>query len=696
MASGNAFDFLNEINATVKEDSSKTSNLLRSLDDSKENSLNMPKDISAIDKFSSHKESLITEAKDSSHNWSKNINRTRVLCEETKLTANTLSFHKNITTKDKLSKSLLAKQNPTLRENKLKKNTNEYTLALKPMKVFQNEKKETIESNKQISNSRRTKRLKKLFNKYAEVSSETGIETLKSRQFIKLLSDSKVLDNKIITKSKAELVFASVSTKKGMNFDSFIISLLKLAEIKFHHTDSKIAFEIIISKYLLPLCDQSDHYHNKLFREVEYDARSGSILNNVYPTLERIYNHYFTNHFKQTRSADQLEQMTLKQILNFIRDFEIQKSFNISRAILIDILNEVRGKVLTLEKFFKFLFLVAVIGIDSIEDNAKKLVFLLSKMELSKGFSEFNKYYCIPSSTLITQYIPPSNISYSLSITDSEIEGGSLRRENVLGVIDEDSKECLKKLFRVYADDNRITCKKFLTLIKDYEMNKLIPLSELEALFNDTKLYELSYEEFVSLMQRIAMKVYPNNDLRQVLILFFNKSKEYDSLLVSPDIIKLKKEISKILFTCFNIYRNNTIMDYDLFIGFCRDFEIFPELCNKAILHEVFNYFCYRREVNRKEYLDKEKFLDVMVVCSFKSKFAELEFDPIAQVLSFLEKLVQSNGITHIKKISGKPRLFTDELDPMCEIKEKYEIYFKERSGEENRREVLEGVLGDI
>lgn len=38
----------------------------------------------------------------------------------------------------------------------------------------------------------------------------------------------------------------------------------------------------------------------------------------------------------------------------------------------------------------------------------------------------------------------------------------------------------------------------------------------------------------------------------------------------------------------FRSYTENTIMEYELFLKYCRDFGIFPDLCSKVILHSTF------------------------------------------------------------------------------------------------------------
>jgi len=61
-----------------------------------------------------------------------------------------------------------------------------------------------------------------------------------------------------------------------------------------------------------------------------------------------------------------------------------------------------------------------------------------------------------------------------------------------------------------------------------------------------------------------------------------------NSILINKERIGLKKNIKGILIVCFRIYTDNGIMDYELFMKFCRDFDIFPELCSKSLVSSRF------------------------------------------------------------------------------------------------------------
>ena len=147
----------------------------------------------------------------------------------------------------------------------------------------------------------RKEKLKILFWRYAKVSDETGSIHLNTRQYVKLLKDSNILDNTKVSKSQAEVIFVSVSGRKGMTFDSFFQSLIKLSEIKYKATylsDNAAALSKIVTEHLLPLYENprenpSPHKLNISFDQLIYDSEIKIMLNSVYTTINDIYNWYF-------------------------------------------------------------------------------------------------------------------------------------------------------------------------------------------------------------------------------------------------------------------------------------------------------------------------------------------------------------------------------------------------------------------
>ena len=158
-------------------------------------------------------------------------------------------------------------------------------------------------------------------------------------------------------------------------------------------------------------------------------------------------------------------------------------------------------------------------------------------------------------------------------------------------------------------------------------------------------------------------------------------------MLNDETVVELKPLIRKIVTLYFNSYTENTIMEYDTFLRFCRDFGIFPELCNKTMLHTLFYALAYanssvvsgrdrelanpsyptrkpkpmpseakKKVFNSGEYLNVSLFVDSLILCVVRSKAFEKETTLLGKILYFMEKILQTQGTAKVKKMVGKTR----------------------------------------
>ena len=408
----------------------------------------------------------------------------------------------------------------------------------------------------EVTQSSKKDKLKTLFMKYAEISSDNGMGYLKSRHYINLLKKSKIIDDKKLTKSKAEIIFMSNAGRKEMNFESFFKSLITLAETKYPTMDNERAIKELSEKYLFPLCKD---FISTDFRQLVYEGGIKNILNSVYYTLERLYTFYFADHFKEAQSMEQVDQITSKQVLAFIKDFDIIKNYTLSKQLIINMLDillsvpeveltnnskdhdvlysEASGpevtNYLTLGRFFILLFWIAVVGTKE-HDNKVKLIYLLRKMQISKGFAEFSKKSCKTHSMPLT-LIPIDEI---INPPDKKLLELALSKD--LEESKEGHLECmraLQKLFISYSsivssNINKITWFKFTNLLKDCGVIKgihsQVPIVEIELLFkkalntaDEVKLDSLDFKAFSSVIEQLAIQLYP--DTPQAFAIFCEK-----------------------------------------------------------------------------------------------------------------------------------------------------------------------------
>ncbi len=325
-------------------------------------------------------------------------------------------------------------------------------------------------------------RLRALFLRYAEVSSETGIPSMKSRQFLKILQDAELLEaGTRLDRPRADIIYScNTKGRRGfMTFEVFLTCLVKVAEAVLPEVavqKRSKAVEQLISQWLLPLQEKMANQSMELQSSrsksasdlaattavIVYDPAVKELLASILPILKDIYDVYFGNAFKVVKNYRQIAQTAAKQLIVFLREFDLTKNFVQKQTALVMLENLVHtpddkltnckevpaifgdltqdyGCYFTLSRFFVFILWVAVTGFDSTKGDPQlytsvgtvpafysvrleKVFFLLAKMELSAGFSTLyrstpkavsTQHSLIPPARIVTQYIVnnPLNIA---------------------------------------------------------------------------------------------------------------------------------------------------------------------------------------------------------------------------------------------------------------------------------------------
>ena len=328
-------------------------------------------------------------------------------------------------------------------------------------------------------------KLKKLFEMYSDISEETGEWRMKSLKWKKLIKEAGLLDNrKGVTKSELEIIYSSNSKKKGLTVQTFLTCVLQVGKLKFPSLaveSEGVALKKIIISYLLPLYDKhtiplphdSSHLHNispttsqHIYYRIQYDQEVKLLLNSLYASLKEIYTIYFIGPFKRARSLKQVKQMTSKQILAFLHDFDLspyplskQTALLMLQALMnlqtnqltantqnTDVfiricdnkgneINQNAGTYFTFDRMFIFILWASVIGFDLLRDDKhmysnagnhfaffylygiEKVFQTLTKMELSHGFINIQRKTLkpyTPSSTLIPEPHLLAKVTFSL------------------------------------------------------------------------------------------------------------------------------------------------------------------------------------------------------------------------------------------------------------------------------------------
>ncbi len=370
--------------------------------------------------------------------------------------------------------------------------------------------------------------------------------------------------------------------------------------------------------------------------------------------------------------------------------------------------------------------------------------------------------------------------------TSPEHEAGKTEEPSEENKEETQLKECTERLQRIFmeyctvsanSNTNKMPCFKFVSLLKDSGLLKgvvktstVLTTTEAELYFTkvlsllnekgeereipptaspgrreeaEQKRDKLDFKAFYYVICQVATRIYPDLPLNQAFTTLVSKDlakAEFKAqqrsglpgaekdVLQSEEMIELKDYIHRIIGLYFRSYTENTIMEYDVFTKFCRDFGIFPELCNKSVLHGIFYSIAYansnvmsgssdlegsrtspgkkrprpmptaakKKALRTGEYMNEEQFVDAVILCGVKSKAFEKEASSLEKVLHFMEKILQSQGIAKVKKMVGKTRISADDIDPLFEVRARYREYFDRRvKGNNYRQELLDQVFAD-
>lgn len=207
--------------------------------------------------------------------------------------------------------------------------------------IIENKKEQsyTIGIEENDSPSRKREKLNYIFEKYCEKSNDTLIPKITSRGFVKILKDSELID-KAFTSTKAELIFFEISSQKEkkLNFEQFLSSLIKIAEIKnpsLFSTDQKKAVNYIFQK--LP-CELEFKEESKIelsnYPISIFDEEVKLMLNSVYNPIKEIYNHFFYNKINQIKTLSGIVNTSPKLLISFLREFNLNPQLiNKTKAI---------------------------------------------------------------------------------------------------------------------------------------------------------------------------------------------------------------------------------------------------------------------------------------------------------------------------------------------------------------------------
>ena len=361
-----------------------------------------------------------------------------------------------------------------------------------------------------------------------------------------------------------------------MTFPTFLETIPRILSEKYpsiYRTSPGEAFSRLLSSHFYPLyskLDESCQSDKKLINEVDMDCEV--IFTDIYSSFKSLYIVLFPWELRKDITTDFILNRSQRSFLLFVKEFDICPGLLNKSQITkiwndliianegpiegaVDLLpepeNEI-GQVFTLSKFMILIYIVAVKGYEEDSNlgptpSAEKLLVLLERLELSKGFLELKKQSLLPSPNIIHQVLYPEsdNIDEFSHISEENHEESQTSEIGLAVNMNtaerlEEHIEKLQHIFQAYCsfgepmNTTKMTGSKLVKLMRD---SGIIKNSKLESMtsskiFNDGMLTKenidiifsivcdkktnngkLDFKQFLQALEQIAQRVFPEQPL---------------------------------------------------------------------------------------------------------------------------------------------------------------------------------------
>jgi hypothetical protein len=480
-----------------------------------------------------------------------------------------------------------------------------------------------------------------------------------------------------LTSKRLELIFCIENhNHSNMTYETFLETIPRLLGEKYpsiFQSSPGEAFSRLFENHLFPLflkLEDGSKSDRKLIDNIDMDCEI--IFTEVYPSFRDLYLSLFPWEVRKDITADFILNRSQRAFQLFVRDFDICPSL-INKPQVTRIWNDLIiahegpiesaldmlpdhsaevGSVFTLSKFMLTIYIIAVKGYEEDSNlgstpSAEKLLVLLERLELSKGFTEVSsklkKISLLPAPDVIHQVLYPdsdnidefSHISEEKNEESPEQDIGITVNANALAKLEE-YLDKLQHIFQAYCsygepmNTTRMTGSKLVKMMRDCGVIRQARNESYMSGKNSNDGYlikenvdiifsivckkkenngKLDFKQFLQTLELIAQKMFPeqnpDDSLVQIVTDFvlklentWNDERGVSSsnirnqmeMLRNPEVIEILSIVHRSIIFYYRTYSNSQgLMDFQGFLKFCKDFSIFPDLIAKS---KLLRFFC--------------------------------------------------------------------------------------------------------
>lgn len=411
------------------------------------------------------------------------------------------------------------------------------------------------------------------------------------------------------------------------------------------------------------------------------------------------------------------------------------------------------GRVLTLGKFVLIIYLCSIFGYQdsqvSPNSNSEKLLILLERMELTRNNTIASKNSLLPTTEVMQIIMQKEHSDPTLFETvsyDQESSSNFGLDQDGAEVVERYAYR-LQRIFQVYCaysdalNTSAMKSSNLLKLLKDCGLlsetqvsesfdlsicrkGKEVPLItavEIDLIFtrmtglkkisskNQKMTRKIEFQQFLKALEIIARKIYPalpiqeayhalleefilklEEDLNESRIVCSDNIKESLEGFKNDDTIEALSIVHRSVLYFYRYYADNqNLMNYDNFIVFCRDFELFPDLVSKTKLVRFFYTLAgmsadsdiHELSVNqsssrsslqdkpkRTDLIDEHLFVEALALISEEVKYEDSDLTAVEKVCYLMERMSQSKGPAKVLKQQGHNRSSHGEIHDLLSL----------------------------
>ena len=404
-----------------------------------------------------------------------------------------------------------------------------------------------------------------------------------------------------------------------------------------------------------------------------------------------------------------------------------------------------KGECLTLSKFILVIYLCSVFGYQDPSNinssSSEKLLILLERIELSRtDLININNSLLPPGDVIqiIIDHEPNEGSIYD--VEEDAMSSISLDQEGAM--IADKYLSRLQSIFQVYcAYGDPLNIKKMkssnlLKLLKNADIlgdprpsssfdnsvgiknREMITAVEVDLIFSrltgvkkqmsKTKKITASieFQQFLKTLELVSRKIFPEMSLQEG----FNKLLEENILRLESQLCEERATNSKAIQENMEEFKNDDViealslvkrsvlyyykayagismqMNFQGFIKFCKDFEIFPDITSKTKLLRIFKTLAEISSADNLEasvqsfssldenipmsedHIDENLFVEALALISADINYEDPFPGPIAKICWFIERLSQSSGPEKVVKALGHNRTTSGEGPDMIAL----------------------------